>query len=504
MRISIALLLFGICFGFAPAVAQHTFDVKYPISPSSGSYYGGLLRITPTKILANSNDDFTKPIFIILDNDGMITQQAKLSFNIHSLPYYWFIPESHTIVVLIAEYLREKPGYPWHMIRMDTNLNIISDIILDSSVTGTTQEYNNATNSKCIMLKDSTTLVSTGYLVGYGTAPPYKRVACRFSRNGELIGRHIFENYSDYDEPMYQTFQNEIAWMYRYRDSLGKEHKGLRISDTAFIFNLKPVLLDLPSFNAISFDRKSFIYTSDSGIACIRPRPTGWPTITELTKFDSKYNKQWTIVVPGIDTKALQLMESRSGGYYIITQTVTDTSVGVFMECLRDIALSRVDASGRLIFTAYYGSGTCTQLPFAVMQDNDGGIIISGRYNMGQDGNCEFACNERDSTWIFKVDTLGRPTKKITGIEENVGALSIRLYPNPSSTELTVEFGRVDFYNSIEIIDNNAQVVQAIPINNISQAFTILDISSLASGNYFCRLRSQAGSITRPFIIQRS
>lgn len=506
MRSYIALLLV-LCFGFAPVAAQHTFDVKYPIYSSTSASYSGLLRITPTKILANGNNNSTKPVLITFDNDGMITRQLTLSFNIHSSPIYWFIPDSNMIFMLIAEYLREKPGYPWHLIRLDTNLNLKSDTRLDSTITGIGSEYNNVDIPSGIILKDSTLIISVGYLVGYGGAnSKYQRVAYRFSQDGKVISTYKFERYNNYDEPLYQRSNGEIVWNYTYYDSLKQSHSGLKTSDTTLTFNPEPLLLNAPWFYLDSYDRKSFTPTSDGGFALLNLQGE-WPVITttKLLKFDSNFHKQWETTLPGIDARALHLIESKNGGFYIITQSITDTTLKYEFpaSCFLDIALSRVDASGRHIFTAYYGSGYCIQQPMAVLQDDDGGVIISGIYNRTYAGFCETTCNERDSTWIFKVDTLGRPARTITGVTEGRGMLSMRLYPNPASGELIIESGQIGFYNSVEIVNIDGKIVHSLIFTDIINLSVNIDISSLSTGTYFCRLRSQTGSITRPFIVQR-
>ena len=498
MRISIALLLFALCFGCAPVAAQHTFDVKYPIYSSSGADYGGLLRITPSKIIANGNDSRRKPIIILLNNDGMIMKQLKLDYPLSYSMFYSYYPDSNQIVAIVHDDL-----FRLHFLHIDTNLNLESDTIIDSTIINVPPQYKYMGRPKSIRLHDSTIIISLYYAID-AVSKDNKRIVLHLTKEGGYINYYQFHSADSYSNfPMFQLPTNKILWRTGYYDN-NVFHTCFRLSTDKFSFDTTKYLVDL-GVNPISYDYKSVISTSDSGIASVRLQGV-WPNITtQLIKFDARMQQQWEITVPGVESDAVQLLESKNGGYYVVTQTHSDTSTGIYRDCYRDIAVSRIDAAGYYIFTAYYGSGYCTQFPASSIQDNDGGIIISGRYNRkGSDGLCDFTCNEQDSTWIFKVDTLGRPTKKVTGVEESSGALSIRLYPNPSSSELTVEFGRVDFYNSIEIIDNNAQVVQAIPINNISQAFTTLDISSLASGNYFCRLRSQAGSITRPFIIQRS
>ena len=502
MRIYIALLLFALCFGCAPVLAQYTFDVKYPIYSTSSALYRDLYRLTPSKILSNGHDGNLKPTLMTLDNDGMIINQLKLDFNFGSLPFYRYYSNSNIIVMFIADALNNL-----HQMRLDTNLNVKSDVIIDSSVIGIPSQYKYMGRPKYIMLNDTSILISLFYALD-ATSPETKRIILQFDQNGKIVNRHTFDPaISRLDDPLFQLPSGKIVWRTSLYDSLKKTHGCLRTSDSKFNFDAEIYLKDIP-FNWRSYDYKSIIPTADSGFAMLTSRGV-WPVIPTnvLSKFDKDFRKQWEAIVPGVGYDAQHIIESKTGGFYVVTQTITDTTLEYEYPalCFLDISLSRIDVSGRYIFTAYYATGVCTQRPYSTLQDYDGGIIISALYNTQSESPwCEFACDEIDSTWIFKVDTLGRPAKKITGVEEaskNVG--NIALYPNPASGKLTVEFGRIGLYSSIEIVDSYGNIIQHIPISDSGAFNTIIDISSLSVGNYFCRLRSPSASITRPFIIQR-
>ncbi|MBS1538372.1 MAG: T9SS type A sorting domain-containing protein, partial [Bacteroidetes bacterium] len=100
----------------------------------------------------------------------------------------------------------------------------------------------------------------------------------------------------------------------------------------------------------------------------------------------------------------------------------------------------------------------------------------------------------------------GEPAKNkvVTGLKEKIGSTNndIRLFPNPASGVLTVEFGRSHYFTSIEIIDGSGRILQTSPLESTAGRKNI-DISMLTSGSYICRLREQSDVVSRPFVIQR-
>ena len=72
---------------------------------------------------------------------------------------------------------------------------------------------------------------------------------------------------------------------------------------------------------------------------------------------------------------------------------------------------------------------------------------------------CELRClGSSNVEWLFKIDSLGEPAKRkvVTNVEEEIViSNAVRLFPNPTSGILTVEFDRADYFTSIEIVDIN-------------------------------------------------
>ena len=277
------------------------------------------------------------------------------------------------------------------------------------------------------------------------------------------------------------------------------------MSDTAFTIDNHPII-DSATFDGI-------ISTSDGGVLWASYfyefDTNTYPNGTAIVKYDKNFQKQWTSYVPGDSySKRLQLIESRTGGYYITTSgydtSLTKMHPKVFSFCFLDIVLSRLDTSGKVKFSAFYGSEFCTESPDFLLEDLDGGLVIAGGYNQSPYPNCEYLCDEKSSVWLFKVDSLCGPAKKIVGVnEKNETTFGMKLFPNPTSGILTVELGKAGYYTSVEVLDLQGRVLYSSPIEDSKQQLAGVDISGFASGSYYCRLKAPQNLIVRPFVIQK-
>ena len=94
-----------------------------------------------------------------------------------------------------------------------------------------------------------------------------------------------------------------------------------------------------------------------------------------------------------------------------------------------------------------------------------------------------------DGMWTAQIDFTGKGVftvgiAPVLGIEE-VNA-EFKLFPNPASSEVTLDFTKLDQVTGIEILNALGQVVL---LEAVSSQVTTLDISSLPSGNYFVRVK---------------
>ncbi|NNJ82369.1 MAG: T9SS type A sorting domain-containing protein, partial [Flavobacteriaceae bacterium] len=80
-------------------------------------------------------------------------------------------------------------------------------------------------------------------------------------------------------------------------------------------------------------------------------------------------------------------------------------------------------------------------------------------------------------------------------LSENI----VKVYPNPSSGILTVNYSGNDKIQSVKIISVSGKIVQEIS-NRAFNSEQTLDISSLGTGIYFLRISSAASTITKKII----
>jgi hypothetical protein len=89
----------------------------------------------------------------------------------------------------------------------------------------------------------------------------------------------------------------------------------------------------------------------------------------------------------------------------------------------------------------------------------------------------------------------------VINVEENA-AMDIRIYPNPVQNMLQIEFlGAMNGTSTLQITDARGQLVY----DETSAAGFIrtLDTSAFADGLYFLRLRTEAGELTKTFVVEK-
>lgn len=96
-----------------------------------------------------------------------------------------------------------------------------------------------------------------------------------------------------------------------------------------------------------------------------------------------------------------------------------------------------------------------------------------------------------DSAYVY-----GLPGEMFTGMQGDASHLhaseGMKLFPNPSSTELTVLLPAGRSNASMEIITSAGMVVRTISIAGMA---AMVDIQALASGRYVCRLLGEDGKL---------
>ena len=93
---------------------------------------------------------------------------------------------------------------------------------------------------------------------------------------------------------------------------------------------------------------------------------------------------------------------------------------------------------------------------------------------------------------IYKTINAG----EVLGVEDRETINGITVFPNPASNFVSVNNENGDL-ESVQLIDLTGRILKSV-----NQNFENIDISKIASGNYFLRIESYEGTITRKLIIE--
>jgi len=97
-------------------------------------------------------------------------------------------------------------------------------------------------------------------------------------------------------------------------------------------------------------------------------------------------------------------------------------------------------------------------------------------------------------------DGNGVPIGFTLGVFDQELAQKVRMYPNPSVSETTIDFGDFNFQNSeAKIYSVLGQLVAETPLN---QKSSTIDTSSLPSGIYLVTITAGDSSVTKRLIKQ--
>ncbi|MBR4638326.1 MAG: T9SS type A sorting domain-containing protein, partial [Bacteroidales bacterium] len=86
------------------------------------------------------------------------------------------------------------------------------------------------------------------------------------------------------------------------------------------------------------------------------------------------------------------------------------------------------------------------------------------------------------------------------GIDDHDLAGSVKVFPNPANSMLNVQWAMGDEAATIELLDVTGKLLRTISATGET---TSINVSSLADGMYFVRVTTEAGMVTKPFVVKR-
>ena len=166
-------------------------------------------------------------------------------------------------------------------------------------------------------------------------------------------------------------------------------------------------------------------------------------------------------------------------------QCFGETAYGEFLRHLDNKSESLVlaDAWGNIIDEVTYSD----TIPWPVNADGHGDFLIL------LDPDLDNALPEN---WISADNFVGVPQHELPA--------TLRLSPNPTTDILNVECELIDkeWENAtLVVLDINGNIVRTIMgANNTSSLPIRINVADLATGTYFIRVTTKAGSLSKPFV----
>jgi len=108
-----------------------------------------------------------------------------------------------------------------------------------------------------------------------------------------------------------------------------------------------------------------------------------------------------------------------------------------------------------------------------------------------------------DNTWYYQTATpiVRLNFDPVIGINEINGVISSSVYPNPATTELTIELTTQEIENaSMFLLDLSGKIVRNQTTTVSGTSTTTMDISSLSAGVYVLKITTANGSITKKVV----
>ena len=249
-----------------------------------------------------------------------------------------------------------------------------------------------------------------------------------------------------------------------------------------------------------------------------------------LIKTNSVGDILWTNLYGGpmID-ECYEVIQTADGGYMMCGKSFSFSSASDY-----DVYIVKTNSQGTAQWSKTFGgsgSGTANDIAYSIQQTTDGGYILAGEtfsfglgltnlYLIKTDSLGNSGCNQGTPatvTSFFSPQVIAPPTLSSSGgvisypatlvnsggtqtnlcltnvIAENNTLINLIAYPNPISSNTTLEFSLTETKNiSISIFDIMGKEVKNISVRkfNAGENKITIDLSNLQDGIYFCILQS--------------
>ncbi len=204
-----------------------------------------------------------------------------------------------------------------------------------------------------------------------------------------------------------------------------------------------------------------------------------------VVKLSSTGSVQWQKCLGGTGNEGAYSIQPTADGGYIVagaTSSINGDVTGIHGGA--DVWVVKLSSVGNLQWQKALG-GTGEDYANGIQPTADGGYIVAGQTN-STDGDVTGNHGGND-VWVVKLG----PELSTTGFEKS----TVVVYPNPTSTLLTVQNNNNTVIDSITITDLMGKVVLT-QTTNTNQ----VNVAPLASGTYFLEATSGKDQFTTKFV----
>ena len=207
-----------------------------------------------------------------------------------------------------------------------------------------------------------------------------------------------------------------------------------------------------------------------------------------VVKYDANGNVLWAKSAGGTSHDIAYGISTDAGGNVLLTGdfyspsisfgTTTLTSAGPGVS---DVFVVKYDANGNVLWAKSAG-GISTDIGYGISTDASGNVLVTGYFNSPSISFGTTTLTNSGGADVFVVK-LGSVT---TGVEENALENTISVYPNPFSTQTTLQTDILLKNATLTVYNLYGQTAKQI--KNISGQTVSLSRDNLPSGLYYLRL----------------
>ncbi len=220
-----------------------------------------------------------------------------------------------------------------------------------------------------------------------------------------------------------------------------------------------------------------------------------------IVKYNSSGNVIWAKCAGGLslNAKGNSISIDPQGnsyitGYFDGTTIVFGTTTLTNTNWAYDIYIAEYDSSGNPIWATSCG-GTDADIASGITLDNNQNIIITGGF---LSNSIAFGSTTLTNSSAGSFDAFTAKLDNLTGIEENILAENISIYPNPFIFQTTILFSEQQTNTTIKILD---LIGKEIKIINFTGRQLVIEKGEMNAGVYFVQTTDEKKNITNKKII---